>query len=168
MLKRKDDDYRIAHMMMQGCNGPRIIPTELVEGFRERHFPLISYLKTKGMPAGILAAIGKAILFYGEDKIKPFFERLKNKDFQGIEDPVHIFWEWLINRSGNRLDTVDAYRRTVTIIRYHVREGKISINIKKVMPSLSDFFEWEDNYTKMVVKRNINSTKSKTKKINRV
>jgi hypothetical protein len=160
-MLRKDDNYRIAHMMMQGCNGARYIDADLVEEFKERHFPLISYLKTKGMPAGILAAIGKAILFYGEDKIKPLFERIKKKDFQGIDDPVHIFWEWIINKSGNRLDTVDAYRRTVTIIRYHIREGKLSINIRKVMPSLSDFFEWEDNYTKMVVKRNINHTKSK-------
>jgi hypothetical protein len=164
MLKRKDDHYRIAHMMMQGCNGPRNIDVNLVEEFKERHFSLISYLKTKGMPAGILAAFGKAVLFYGEDKIKPFFERIKKKDFQGIEDPVHIFWEWLINKSGNRLDTVDAYRRTITIVRYYIREGKLSVNIKKVAASLSDFFEWEDNYTKMVVKRNINSAKSKINK----
>jgi hypothetical protein len=164
MLKRKDDHYRIAHMMMQGCNGPRNIPNELVEEFRERHFPLISYLKTKGMPAGILAAFGKAILFYGDDQIKPFFERFRKKDFQGIEDPVHVFWEWLINKSGTRLDTVDAYRRTITIIRYQLREGKLSVNMKKITPSLSDFFEWEDNYTKMVVKRNINSVKSRNKK----
>lgn len=143
----------IANQMMKGCNGRvqqnNIAGTnEQIEDFHRIYGETIRYLEStlpKSVSVGVAGAIGKAILWFGKQEIKPFVEAFAKREFNGKSDPCLALWEWLI-RNGNKRQTNEVYRRTVTALRIFLRGGKSRGYLK---PALDDIFEWENNFRTM-------------------
>ncbi len=143
----------IANQMMKGCNGKvqqnNIAGTqEQIEDFQRIYGDTIRYLEDtlpKSVSVGVAGALGKAILWYGKKETKPFVEAFSKREFNGKGDPCLALWEWLI-RNGNKRQTNEVYRRTVTAFRIFLRRGESKGYLK---PALDDIFEWENNFRVM-------------------
>jgi hypothetical protein len=144
----------IANQMMKGINGSKrqgnTAGTEKeIEEFQRVYGETITYLdklfpKSMNVSVGVPGALGKAILWYGKEKMQPFAEAVAKREFKGRLDPCHALWEWLIRHPTR--DTNEVYRRTVTAIRIFLRGGEFKGHLK---PALDDIFEWQDNYRVM-------------------
>lgn len=157
----------IAHQMMKGCNGKFNIKCE--EGAKEHQefckqyaelLERLGHITQRSLSVGIPAAIGKGILWYGEEKMQPFCEAFKNRQYNGSKDPVLILREFLI-RHPSRVSTDEVYRKTITAIRLYLRGSKTNY----LKEAIDDLFEWEDNYTKMVQPKKNQHTKRSDKSI---
>lgn len=151
----------ITHQMMKGCNG-KLGPNgvcdtdEQIENFKNMYGDTIRYVEKtlpKSMSVGICGAIGKGILWYSLEKIKPFVERMASREYEGSGDPVHLLWEWHIRNSRK---SAQAYCLTVSAIRMFVRGGKTEHHLK---PALDDIFEWANDYRTMIQPRKNQFTK---------
>lgn len=157
----------ITNQMMKGCNGTikmnNVAGTDQeIEDFKRVYSDTITYIEEslpKDISVAVCGALGKAILWYGKEKMKPFVEAVAKRQFNGQGDPCLVLWEWLI-RYNKRNQTEEIYRRTVTAIRYFLRDAKIKSHLK---PAMDDLFEWECNYRVMcVVARNQWTTSEKS------
>lgn len=143
----------IANQMMKGCNGKikanNVAGTDQeMEDFKRIYGDTITYLEEslpKSLSVAVCGALGKAILWHGKEKIKPFVEAVAKREFKGQGDPCLVLWEWLI-RYNKRNQTEEIYRRAVTAIRCFLRDAKIKNHLK---PAMDDIFEWECNYRVM-------------------
>ncbi len=152
MPPKPDRFEMIANQMMKGCNGKahcNLAGTrEDVDEFKKTYADTIRYIEEtlpKSLSVGVCGALGKAILWYGKDKMAPFVEAVAKRQYQGPSDPCHVLWEWLIRNS--RRNTREVYRRTVTAIRFYVRGKDMDYGFK---PAIEDIFEWSDSYKNMV------------------
>lgn len=151
----------IANQMMKGThsrcakNG-RANTQELMDVFQKRYYDTIKYVEEntpKSVSVGVCGAIGKAILWHGKDKITPFVVAFNKRNYNGIYDPVHVLWEWLLRNSTRKHYAKEIYRRTVTAIRAYLRNGKLDSG--KLVLADNDIFEWDADYKHMVLpKRN--------------
>jgi hypothetical protein len=161
----------IANQMVHGFGTRKQITNEEMEAFKERYREVIEWVDTH-MPTkisvGVLGAIGKAVLWYGREKMEPFCKALRYGDFQGHGNPAHVLWLWLLGRA--RYNAKDAYRRTVTAIRYYcdgrqivrTREGEqVRPNME---PAYSDLFEWDRSFT-MMLRRHTNKSRTEFKSV---
>lgn len=125
------------------------ISKEEYDKFKSAFLEVVKWVKTRTpkSSAGLQAAIAKAVLWYGIDKIEPFCYALKNSAFNGKDDPVHVLYLYL--SSQVKYNPRDVYRRTVTAIRYYV-DGRIMKDHKGIYPAESDIFDWNPDYTRMI------------------
>ena len=151
----------ITNQILYGFGKRKAVPEEIFTAFQRRHSKLIEYLERipRHISVGVCGAIGKAILWYGHEKMAPFCEAISKGDFN----------LWLMRRT--KYQTKDVYKRTVTVIRAFV-EGKKIGRMKDgqvVMPSLppaeTDLFEWDETYTLMVKKYRQDSKKAIVKSV---
>lgn len=160
----------IANQMMKGCNGNcrqgNIAGTdEQMNDFKRVYVDTISYLealfpKASTVSVGVLGALGKAILWHGKEKMRPFIEGVAYREFKGRADPCHVLWEWLIRY--NKRNPNETYRKTVTAIRMFLRGVQCKSHMK---PALDDIFEWDSNYRRMYqTKKNQHGTTTKAYK----
>jgi len=105
----------------------------------------------KEISTGACGAIGKAVLFYGKDRMENFCNAIKNCEFNGVDDPAHVLWLWLTRTSR---DTKDVYKRTAKAIRCYINCRKLSN--RNFEPCKIDIFEWNEDYTEMVVPKQKN------------
>jgi len=146
----------IANQMMKGTHSScakngRANTQELMNVFQKRYYNTIKYVEEnipKSVSVGVCGAIGKAILWYGKDKIEPFAMAFNKRNYNGIYDPVHVLWEWLLRNSTRKHYAREIYQRTITAIRAYLRKGKI--NSGKLVPAADDIFEWDEDYKNMI------------------
>lgn len=145
----------VANQAMAGCSS-NYPEAEKVLAFRERYKEVFMWVDNntpKRTSLGVVGAIAKAVLWYGVEKIKPFCDALKNLQFTGLDDPAHVLYIWLMNQA--RYNTKDAYRRTVTAMRYFLDGRKIGVVyngrliVHKLYPATTDLFTWDETYTIM-------------------
>ena len=155
--KTKTRYEMIANQMMKGCSGKVLQgniagTTSQIEQFREIYHDTIVYIEEmipKPISVGVCGALGKAVLWYGKDRMQSFVEAVGKRNFNGPLDPCHVLWEWMIRNSGR--NTNEIYRRTVTAIRLFLRNAQNPI----LKPAKDDIFEWANNFRVMKqVKRN--------------
>jgi hypothetical protein len=162
----------ITNQILYGFGKRKDVPAEVFAAFQRRHSKLIEYLEThipRHISVGVCGAIGKAILWHGQEKMAPFCDAISKGDFKGHDDPPHILYLWLMRRT--KYQTKDVYKRTITVIRAFI-EGKKIGRMKDgqvVMPSLppaeTDLFEWDDTYTLMIKKQRPDAKKAITKSV---
>lgn len=155
MRKKLNRLDMVANQMMKGVSGSRLpcnraATADVEEQFRQRHEELIKelmeYIPTK-WSAAVAAAIGNGMLWHGREKILPFCRALSKAEFSGADDPAHILWLWLIKNEHHRQPVKDTYKRAVCAIKAFVK-GR-TLTVKTLRPATSDFFEWDETYTKM-------------------
>jgi hypothetical protein len=94
-----------------------------------------------GLRAEVQAAIAKAYLWYGEDAIKPFCDRISNIQFDGEGDPAKALFVALQRAKVNRMNSVGvAYRKALSAIEAEI-EGR---TIQKLQGASrdTDLFVW--------------------------
>lgn len=171
MKQRCDRFSMIAHQMMRGCNrrnkiGNVIDEQHKIDEFKKVYAKTIKYLEDtmpKSVSVGVCGAMGKAILWYGHSTIAPFVEAFAKRDFKGVNDPVHVLWDYLINHT-KRNQTNNIYRRTVTAIRMFLRNSELCKG-GHLKAAGEDFFDWDDTYKVMTRPRGnvLRHTDTKTK-----
>jgi hypothetical protein len=141
----------IANQLIKGCSKTEFAEKYILN-FKKKHQNLIDLL-FESIPSsintGVVGAIGKGILYYGEERMTPFIKAIGKCDFNGPDDPAHVLWIWLLRNTGHNNN--QAYRRTVTAIRASLKGKKVSN--KNLRPSMGDIFEWDTTLSKMTVKQ---------------
>lgn len=163
----------IARKMLSGVSLGRHQYTEQqLEEFQDRFKDAIVWTDRslprqfagRAVSIGVLGAIGKGVLWYGQEKMESFCAALGKGDFAGAGDPAHILWLWLTGRAKYNCDT--AYRKTVSAIRAYVlgkqltreRDGKMIYDT--IHSAHTDLFEWDSSFTTMIKRHSNNSKKS--------
>ncbi len=159
---RPDRFEMIANQMMRSLTGKGYRGTkqrcnvagdrEEIEEFKRVYKDTISYLESKftrngplPLSVGVVGAIGKAVLWYGKTKMKPFVDAMSNREFNGRTDPCFALWEWIVRRNNKRNDAKECYAKTVTAIRAFIT-GK---ECKEVRSAVEDIFEWDGDFRHM-------------------
>lgn len=160
----------IANSMIHGF-GKKQISAEELSAFIERVRDTIEWVDEnlpRMISVGVMGAIGKAVLWYGKEKMEPFCRAIKSGDFQGQFDPAHILYLYLMGRA--RYNPKEAYRKTVTAIRYYTT-GRLLVRYRNgepekanIVPAETDLFEWDRLFTTMIM-RHTNTTKTQFKSI---
>ncbi len=163
----------IANQMMKGQTMGRLPADQnVIDQFRERYKDVIEWVDAKlstRASVGMLGAIGKAVLWYGKERMLPFCEALTHGRFSGYGDPAHILY--LYCNTQSRLNTKNVYRKTVSAIRYFIAERKITRirdgqQIQGTLhASLTDLFDWDSTFTKMIMRHNNQRTDNKKTQI---
>lgn len=122
----------------------RYTETEIAE-FAHQWEPLISWV-SKNLPtarAEVQAAVGKAYLFYGPEKIEPFCERLREVKFTEDTDPARALFFALQRSKVNRINVaLVAYKKTLQTIEC-IMTNK---GLQKVFERDEDIFQWQENW----------------------
>jgi len=89
------------------------------------------------------AVFGKALLWWGEEIVGPFVERLEDIVFTGEGDPARALYAWLqdAKQKGRRTAYVSPiiyYKKALAAIHAHA-EGR---DAKRIMAKDKDIFEW--------------------------
>jgi len=153
----------IAGSMIHGF-GKKQITTEELAAFVERVRDTIEWVDEhlpRMISMGVMGAVGKAVLWYGKEKMEPFCRALKSGHFQGQFDPAHILYLYLMGRV--RYNPKEAYRKTVTAIRYYMT-GRQLVRYRdgepekaNIVPAETDLFEWDRLFTTMIMRHTNNS-----------
>lgn len=135
----------IANQMMKGPRSGRHAPNSTSAqraAFLETHLPLIIRILEKAPrgSAAIGAVVAKCAIKFGEEKALAFAEAVKLGKFQGVKDPVHLFWNYLLKSKGR--DSKEIYLMAVTACRAFCEGREISV-LKKAS---KDIFEWDANW----------------------
>lgn len=133
---------------------------EEIEEFKRVYADTITYLESKfprsstvPLSVGVVGAIGKAILWYGKTRMKPFIESMANREFKGRNDPCFVLWEWIIRNSNRNAN--ENYNKTVSAIRLFLNDKEC----KELRTATEDIFEWDGDFRHMCQykRRNQNS-----------
>lgn len=136
----------IASRMMRGpYYGNLNVSAADREKFEEKYKSLIGEI-IPHLPRGgssIGAVVAKCAIKYGKEKAIEFAEAVKNANFNGEDDPAHLFWR--ATNSGHKRDAVELYCITVTAARAYCR-GKTLAFDHGLRKSKSDIFDWDENW----------------------
>jgi uncharacterized protein (DUF427 family) len=132
--------------LMNSGDNKRFTETEIAL-FASKWQPLLAWVKefVPTQKVEVQAAIAKAYLLFGPEKIEPFCRRLSNLTFNGEDDPAKALY---VSMNRARLQrnnaTGVAYQKTInTLVCLLEDKGvkKLYTNKKK------DFFEWNENWS---------------------
>ena len=136
----------IASRMMRGPRyGSLNISVAERQKFENKYMPLIEEILPH-LPRGgssIGAVITKCAIKYGKDKAIQFAKTVKTADFNGEDDPAHLFWRTI--NGGRKKDAVELYRITVTAARAYCQNKTLSFG-HGLRKSTSDIFDWDENW----------------------
>jgi len=128
----------LARSMMRGTGSiTRFSETEIAE-FCMIHKDLIRWglHALPGQRADVVAAVCKAALWYGQERLEPFCYRLKNTMFASPTDPAGVLYKWLIrtkNTSG-----ITVYRKALTAVNRYLEDREL----RNIFECETDIFEW--------------------------
>lgn len=89
--------------------------------------------------ADVQAALGKAYLWHGGEKLEPFCDRLSGVRFSEDDDPAKTLYLYLQRlRQSKSNDPVSTYKKTLTAIAYTLKDQGIS----KLYETQEDIFQW--------------------------
>lgn len=118
----------------------RYTETEIAE-FAHKWQHLIQWI-SKNLPGGraeVQAAIGKAYLYFGPEKIEPFCERFRDVKFTEDNDPARALFMTLQRSKINRTNVdLVAYKKTVHAIQSVMQDKGLS----RVYERDEDIFQW--------------------------
>lgn len=122
----------------------RYTETEIAE-FAHKWEPLVEWI-SKHLPtsrAEVQAAIAKAYLFYGPEKIEPFCERLREVKFSEDNDPARALFFALQRSKVNRINVaLVAYKKTLQAVECIVNNK----GLQRVFERDEDIFQWQEDW----------------------
>lgn len=132
--------------LMNSGDKNRYTETEIAM-FASQWQPLLAWVK-EFIPAQrveVQAAISKAYLMFGPEKIEPFCRRLSNLTFTGEDDPARALYVAMNRVKLQRNNGVGvAYQKTVNSLVCLLED----VGIKKLYRNKhEDFFEWGKDWT---------------------
>ncbi len=140
----------ICRSMMWGLSsrGTRFSETEIAE-FAVQYQRVIVWVAThlRGYRADLQAVIAKSLLWWGEDKVKPFVVRLKAVEFKGDGDPAKALYLWLqrVKSEGKKKSYANPlvyYKKTLAAIHAHAADK----HTEKIYAKQDDVFEWDKGW----------------------
>ena len=131
--------------LMRGLNPKcRYSETEIVE-FAFEWQELIAWMG-EHLPisrAEVQAAIAKAYLWYGPEKIEPFCERLREVKFTEEGDPAKALFMVLQKLKNSRINLpLMAYKKTLQAIDCTISNRTLN----RILEKNEDIFQWEENW----------------------
>lgn len=124
MPTRDSQIEMISNQMLKGLNS--ILPEiSEREKFRKKHEKEIEWVM-KRLPrcsAAVGGVLTKFSIKYGQESIISFCDALKNKNFNGPNDPAYMLWIFLQKHRGN--NTKIVYQKTLCAIRAYHNNKKI-------------------------------------------
>lgn len=137
----------LCRSMMWGLNarGTRYSETEIAE-FAVKHKQVILWVADKfpsGYRSDLQAVIGKALMWFGEEVIEPFVERLRTVQFTGEGDPAKTLYLWLQSAKKEGRQKAYAvpsvfYKKTLAAVLAHAQNKES----KKLYQKTDDVFNW--------------------------
>lgn len=122
----------------------RYTETEIAE-FAHKWEPLILWI-SKNLPVGraeVQAAVAKAYLYYGPEKVEPFCERLRELKFTEDNDPARALFLALQRHKVNRINVaLVSYKKTLQAIDCAIA-GK---GLQRVFEREDDIFQWQEGW----------------------
>ena len=137
----------VCRAMMRGTNGSNIKYSESeIAAFALKHQDALSWLhKNIGkVRSDVIAAIGKCVLWYGQEKILSFADRFRTMVFNDERDPAKMLMIWLQKTKTGKgyVSPTDVYQKTLACTIAGV-EGR---TIGKIRSRSDDIFEWENGW----------------------
>jgi len=145
-LKMTHKTAATCRSMMWGLSNRGIRYTESeIATFMFKHQKVINWTMTKmrSYRADLQAVIAKGMLWWGEEVVGPFVERLQTVQFVGDGDPAKALYLWLQNakQQGRRTSYVSPiiyYKKTLAAIHAHAAKR----DAKRITSKEQDIFEW--------------------------
>ena len=135
----------VCRSMMMGANYRSIhfSEMEIFEFDRLYHDTLLRWLAkhVPGARSDVQAAVGKAYLWHGEEKMLAFTERLHKTVFPNEGDPIGALYRFLQRGKSLRQSPSPevVYKKTVAAINHHLA-GR---TIDNLFADKNDIFEWD-------------------------
>jgi hypothetical protein len=129
----------VCRAMMRGTQPLYRYSDEEIASCATKHRDAINqaFRLTGRMPVAIIAAVAKAILWYGYEKIEPFCRRLRDVNFNEENDPAKALYIYMMKPAYQKKDG-QMYRKAVSAIRYEVDNRPCY----KLFDAQEDFFPW--------------------------
>lgn len=122
----------------------RYTETEIAE-FAHKWEDVLSWV-SKNVPhlrAEVQAALAKAYIWYGPEKIEPFAERINGVRFVEDGDPARTLYIALQKAKVNRINVPQvAYKKTLAAIDATMQNKPIT----RLYERETDIFQWKDNW----------------------
>ncbi len=115
--------------------------------FASQWQPLLAWVKefVPNQKVEVQAAIAKAYLMFGPEKIEPFCRRLSNLTFSGETDPARALYVAMNRAKLQRNNTTGvAYQKTINSLVCLMEDAGIK---KLYRNKKEDFFEWGNNWS---------------------
>jgi len=122
----------------------RYTETEIAE-FAHKWQHLVAWVSTTlpGARAEVQAAIAKAYLWHGPDKIEPFAERLRDVKFTEDGDPARALYLALTKAKINRINVaLVAYKKTLASVEATMTNKPLS----RLYERDEDIFQWQEGW----------------------
>jgi hypothetical protein len=131
--------------IMKGLqNKVRYTETEIAE-FAHKWQDLVAWISSNlpGARAEVQAAVAKAYLWYGPEKIEPFAERLREVKFTEDGDPARALYLALTKAKINRINVaLVAYKKTLASVEATMTNKPLS----RLYERDEDIFQWQDGW----------------------
>jgi hypothetical protein len=90
--------------------------------------------------APVIAAVAKAIMWFGVESVQGFCQRLREVSFKEEGDPAKVLYLFMMNRSKSSNERKDGqmYKKAVSALRYEVANRPCF----KLHDAKEDFFPW--------------------------
>jgi len=145
-LKMTHKTAALCRSMMWGLQNRGVRYTESeIAAFMFKHKRLVNWTmhSIRAYRSDLQAVIGKAMLWWGEEVIGLFVERLRTVQFVGEGDPAKALYLWLQNakQQGRRTSYVSPiiyYKKALAAIHAHAA-GR---DAKRITAKERDIFEW--------------------------
>ncbi len=159
--KRRDDEQikyatgeqgrsSIVRAMMRGVDpGKPIYTTAEIALFQAKHGPTIETARSLiggGITkrADVFAALAKAILWYGKERLEPFCERFRTIMYNGKNDPAALLYSNLMKakKGSKQMKQHECYRLTLSAIEAEIKGKKLTRLISRNV----DIFKWQPGW----------------------
>ena len=148
--RRNKQLFAVCRAMMNGARD-RNTPYSAaeLEYFALKYYEIIDrvYEELRGPSRGkgikradVVAALVMASLWFGEDKITPFCNRLGHILFEGEDDPAYQLYN--ISQRARKLSGLSLYRKALSAIEHSLRGDRIT----RLRELDADWFQWGDNW----------------------
>jgi hypothetical protein len=131
--------------VMKGLqNKVRYTETEIAE-FAHKWQDLVAWISANlpGARAEVQAAVAKAYLWYGPEKMEPFAERLREVKFTEDGDPARALYLALTKAKINRINVaLVAYKKTLASVEATMTNKPLS----RLYERDEDIFQWQEGW----------------------
>jgi len=133
----------IARAMIRGCGQVHQDPSHLeIMEFSAMYGDIIewAFKALRGYRKETQAALAKAALWHGIDKVQPFADQLNNVMFNSRNDPAKRLYERCMRKKTKQ--GLTEYKLAVSAITHFLNDREIA-NLRE---KETDFFEWESDW----------------------
>lgn len=145
-LKMTHKTAALCRSMMWGLSNRGVRYTESeIAAFMFKHQKVVNWTmhSVRAYRSDLQAVIGKGMLWWGEEVVGPFVERLRTVQFCGDGDPAKALYLWLQNakQQGRRTSYVSPviyYKKALAALHAHAAKR----DAKRIISKEQDIFEW--------------------------